>query len=33
MAVAVDGDLALYQPLRTLPRGFHHVIEFGQHLR
>ena len=33
MAVAVDGDLALYQPLRALPRGFHHVIEFGQHLR
>ena len=33
MAIAVDRDLALYQPLGTLPRGFHHVIKFRQHIR
>src|ERR1700739_4854045 len=33
MAIAVDRDLALYQPLSALPRGFHHVSELGQHVR
>ena len=33
MAGAVDRDLALHQPLGAFPCGFHHVVEFGQHLR
>src|SRR5207237_4045058 len=32
MALTIDRDLALHQPLRPFARGLHDIIEFRQHI-